>query len=470
MGQDFLAHPIWDAYLQYEQRMAVDDPNPTTTPPALTILDRIIHIPMHQYARYFEAYTTICRQRPLHEFVDEDLLNSFRSDIPQEVFGNPAAEERALRERVHSYHLEIYQKTQMETTKRWQYESEIKRPYFHVKELDGHQLTNWRRYLEFEEAEGNFERTKFLYERCLVACALYDEFWFRYVRWLEGVGGRDEDIRYALQRASTTFIPIVRPAIRYHYSLWEESKGRIAVARAILKSLTIKMPQLISTYVYMAHLERRVHGLEAGIQSIKDSLASGKLDIYTSGALVAEWARMIWRVKGDINEARGIFETHVEEYLGSKYFWINYFKFEMDQPLDTENPELTHQRITNVFKQINERAKIPPLTIRDITEDYMQYLLERRTGLVDQYILLDRETNGPFIVQTQRKRRLAEDGNVESVNKRIRLSNGHPGVEVDEEALKANKLDGVFERYYTEQGEQPPPASNGQVLFVKVKN
>ena len=299
---------------------------------------------------------------------------------------------------------------------------------------------------------------------------MYDEFWFRYVRWLEGVGGKDEDIRYALHRASTTFIPVVRPAIRYHYSLWEESKGHIALARAILKSLTIKMPQLISTYVYVAHLERRVHGLEAGIESIKESLASGKLDIYTSGALVAEWARLVWKIKGDIDGARGVFESNAEEYLDSKYFWINYLKFELDQPLDVENPETTHQRITSVFRQITERARLPPLAVRDLTGEYMQYLLERRNGLIDQYITLDRETNGPFIVQTQRKRRLAEDGNVESVNKRIRLSNGHPGVEVDEEALKANKLDGVFERYEREQAESMAGPVNGQVEdLVKVK-
>ena len=292
---------------------------------------------------------------------------------------------------------------------------------------------------------------------------MYDEFWFRYVRWLEGVGGHDEDIRYALQRASTTFIPIVRPAIRYHYALWEESKGRIAVARAIYHALLIKMPQLIATYVYLAHLERRVKGFDAGIQSIKDSLASGKPDIYTSGALVAEWARMLWKVKGDTEEARKVFENHAEEYLDSKYFWINYFKFEMDQPLDVDNPELTHERITNVFKQATEKARIPPLTIRDITEEYMKYLLEQRTGVIEQYIKLDRECNGPFIVATQRKRRLAEDGNLDAVNKRIRLSNGHPGVEVDEEALKTNKLDGVINKYLAEQGEPVPAAANGQV-------
>lgn len=284
------------------------------------------------------------------------------------------------------------------------------------------------------------------------------------MRWLEGVGGHDEDVRYALHRASTIFVPIVRPEIRFHYSLWEESKGHPAVARAILKSLALKMPQLIKTYVCLAHLDRRVNGIEAGITSLKDSLNSGNLDIYTSGALVAEWARMVWKVKGDADEARSIFETHADEYLDSKYFWINYLKFEMDQPLDLDSPDLNHQRISGVFQTISNTARLPPLTVRDLTEEYMQYLLERQTDAVDQYIVLDREANGPFMVATQRKRRLVEDGNIDSVNKRIRLSNGHPGVEVNEEALKTNKLDDVFDKYTAEQ-----EGTNRQVVTLVVK-
>jgi pre-mRNA-processing factor 39 len=282
---------------------------------------------------------------------------------------------------------------------------------------------------------------------------------------LEGVGKHNEDIRYALHRASAIFVPIVRPAIRYHYALWEESKGHPAIARAILKSLVLKMPSLIKPYVYLAHLDRRINGLEAGIKSLKDAIASGKPDIYTSGALVAEWARMLWKIKGDAEEARSVYETHADEYLDSKYFWINYFKFELDQPLDVNNPTLNHKRISNVFNTINDTARLPPITVRDLTEEYMEYLLERQTGQVPTYVALDRETNGPFIVATQRKKRLAEDGDIESVNKRIRLSNGHPGVQVDEEALKENKLDGVFEKYKAEQDE-----INGQVHITSYLN
>lgn len=64
----------------------------------------------------------------------------------------------------------IYARTAEETNKRWPFEAEIKRPYFHVKPMDMPQLSNWRRYLDFEETEGDVERIRVLYERCLVTC------------------------------------------------------------------------------------------------------------------------------------------------------------------------------------------------------------------------------------------------------------------------------------------------------------
>lgn len=54
---------------------------------------------------------------------------------------------------------------------------QIKRPYFHVKALEKTQLSNWKEYLEFEMENGTPERVVVLFERCLIACALYEEFW-----------------------------------------------------------------------------------------------------------------------------------------------------------------------------------------------------------------------------------------------------------------------------------------------------
>ena len=54
---------------------------------------------------------------------------------------------------------------------------QIKRPYFHVKALEKTQLNNWKEYLDFEMENGTPERVVVLFERCLIACALYEDFW-----------------------------------------------------------------------------------------------------------------------------------------------------------------------------------------------------------------------------------------------------------------------------------------------------
>ncbi|KHJ92197.1 hypothetical protein OESDEN_07919 [Oesophagostomum dentatum] len=74
---------------------------------------------------------------------------------------------------------------------RMPFEEQIKRPYFHVKPLEAEQLKNWRLYLDFEIAEGNETRIAVLFERCLIACALYDQFWTKYARWTQKQRGSD---------------------------------------------------------------------------------------------------------------------------------------------------------------------------------------------------------------------------------------------------------------------------------------
>ena len=48
-----------------------------------------------------------------------------------------------------------------------------------VMNVDNAQLRNWRTYLDFEASNGDELRTIFLYERCVIACAQYEEFWLK---------------------------------------------------------------------------------------------------------------------------------------------------------------------------------------------------------------------------------------------------------------------------------------------------
>lgn len=64
---------------------------------------------------------------------------------------------------------------------------QIKRPYFHVKALEKKQLKTWREYLDFEIKEGDPVRIISLFERCLVPCAMYEEFWCKYTSYMENL-------------------------------------------------------------------------------------------------------------------------------------------------------------------------------------------------------------------------------------------------------------------------------------------
>lgn len=71
----------------------------------------------------------------------------------------------------------VFRQTAQEIVKRWRFEESIKRPYFHIKPLEKSQIKNWKDYLDYELKQGDHKRVVFLFERCMVVCALYDFFW-----------------------------------------------------------------------------------------------------------------------------------------------------------------------------------------------------------------------------------------------------------------------------------------------------
>ncbi|KAB1208577.1 Pre-mRNA-processing factor 39 [Morella rubra] len=85
------------------------------------------------------------------------------------------------------------------------FEANIQRSYFHVEPLEASQLENWHHYLDFVEMQGDFDWAVKLYERCLIPCANYPEYWMRYVQFVESKGGR-EIATYAMDRSTLGFL------------------------------------------------------------------------------------------------------------------------------------------------------------------------------------------------------------------------------------------------------------------------
>lgn len=394
VGLDFLAHPFWDKYIEYEERQEAQDK-------IFAILQRVIHIPMHQYARYYERFRQLAHSRPIKELVPPETLARFRAEVEAEgaAYGvMPRAElevERDVRAKIDAMFYEVFQKTQDETNKRWTYESEIKRPYFHVTELENTQLANWRKYLDFEESEGDFARTIFLYERCIVTCALYDEFWLRYARWMSAQPGKEEEVRHIYMRAATLFVPISRPGIRLQFAYFEESCGRTGVARDIHEAVLMQLPDCVEAIVSWANLERRQNGLDAAIQVYKAQIDAPHVNIFTKAVLVTRWAFLLWKIKGSVDEARTVFLKNVQWYADSRHFWEQWLEFELEQPTNAEIESQHAERVKHIFDELLAKSRISSTAKKDLFLVYLAYLQERGGAeAMKQFLTIDREIYG----------------------------------------------------------------------------
>ncbi|KAK2628327.1 hypothetical protein QTJ16_002973 [Diplocarpon rosae] len=453
VGLDFLAHPFWDKYLEFEDRVEAQDKDFKI----FSILGRVIEIPMHQYARYFEKFRQLAHSRPVVELVDANTLSRFRAEVESENAENYQAGpkgisemeiERELRAKIDNHYLDTFTRTQTETTKRWTYESEVKRPYFHVTELDYAQLANWRKYLDFEEAEGDYTRAVFLYERCLVTCAFYDEFWFRYVRWMSAQDGKQEEVRNIYQRASTLYVPISRPGIRLQYAYFEEMSDRSDVARDIHEAILDRMPGHVETIVSWANLERRQHGLEAAIQVYKAQIDNPVVDLFAKAAFVVEWAILLWKIKGSVGEARQVFQNNQQWYLQSRHFWAKYLEFEIAQPTSFEKESEHYEIVKKIHDDLVKTSGMNLSTRKELTNIYFSYLQQRGSkDAMKEFLQIDRELNGPLSVQADYAKTNASSKGLE---------NGHSAPIVDEATLR--KGEAYYGNYFEERRDFPPNA------------
>jgi hypothetical protein len=328
------------------------------------------------------------------------MVARYRAEVDAEAvqFGvqKPELEiERDIRAKIDASFYQIFQHTQEETSKRWTYEAEIKRPYFHVTELEHQQLINWRKYLDSEEAEGNYQRIVCLYERCLVTCCLYDEFWLRYARWMSAQDNKEEEVRNIYLRAATLFVPISRPGVRLQLAYFEEMCGRVEVARDIHAAILMKLPDCVEAIVSWANLQRRQSGLDAAIEVYKAQIDSPVVDIFTKAALVTEWAFLLWKVKGSVDEARTAFVKNVEWYADSRHFWQKWLEFELEQPTNADLETQHAEQVKKVFSEMSTKSRLSPGIKQELGQVYLSYLQQRGgKQAMKEFLLIDRELFG----------------------------------------------------------------------------
>lgn len=198
--------------------------------------------------------------------------------------------------------------------KRWTYEEGIKRPYFHVKQLEKIQLKNWKEYLDFEIEQGDQQRILVLFERCLIACALYEEFWIKLIRYLET---NQDDPEYeartrdVYERACKIHHPD-KPSLHLMWSAFEEIFGDIEKAMSILENLDKKQPNLLQVAYRRINLERRRGNLEKCLELYEQNLANAK-NKQIASSLIIKYARFLNKHMNQFDKAMETLKNALEK-------------------------------------------------------------------------------------------------------------------------------------------------------------
>lgn len=333
-GKEWRSDKLWDHFVKWEIQTQKDDQSGGNFKNVLAIYDRILANPTQGLSHQFEVFKDFVKEHQPKEILEVDDFLALRKDVlkdlkrsdddtesadaPGEDIVVNEEENIALREKIISSRKKIFKKTEEKVQLRWKFEDAIKRPYFHMKPLEKSQLKNWCDYLEFEETQMNKKGDNdhsnliILYERCMIACALYEEFWMKYINWLLRSKPADfeEKVRNVYFRACTYHLP-EKVDIHLNWAGFEEQHGNFDQAKNILTNLEEKHPELMSILLRKINLERRaghldeVHGLyKLCIEKAKTTEAKAELAV--------KYSRFLRLLNDDDNEAKSVLQSFLD--------------------------------------------------------------------------------------------------------------------------------------------------------------
>ncbi|CAK9162169.1 unnamed protein product [Ilex paraguariensis] len=134
-----------------------------------------------------------------------------------------------------------------------------------------------------------------LYERCLIACANYPEYWIRYILCMEATGSMDLADN-ALTRATQVFVK-KSPEIHLFAARFRDQHGDIPGARTAYQLLHTEIsPGLLEAIIKHANMEHRLGNLEDACCLYKQAIAIEKGKEYspTLPLLFAQYSRFLY--------------------------------------------------------------------------------------------------------------------------------------------------------------------------------
>nr|XP_060614554.1 pre-mRNA-processing factor 39-like [Anolis sagrei ordinatus] len=336
-------------------------------------------------------------------------------DLFSPGFQGPVDEDKIL-EMSLSIRQQIFSQNEAEVSKRWNFEDGIKRPYFHVKPLERAQLRNWREYLDFEIASGSHERTIVLFERCVIACALYEEFWIKYTRYLEShsVAGA----RNVFQRACCYHLPR-KPTIHLLWAAFEEKHGEVEEARRILRTFEECVPGLAMVRLRRVSLERRQGNME-GAEALLAAAIRENEGLPVSSFYSVKLARQVLKVQKNIAKARKILLEALEKDPDNAKLYANLLEMEFSADV-RQNEGHTMSSFDRALT-----SGLPLETKIIFSQRRVEFLEDFGSSI--HSLLVSYDEHQKLLNQQMLRKRLLENGSAEELDeKRLRLEEAGGG-------------------------------------------
>jgi pre-mRNA-processing factor 39 len=375
-GLEFRSDRLWDSYIKWETEAK-------RLQHVTSIYDRLFTTPTQGYTTHFENFQEHISSNPPNKVVEVDEFLALRkevrhmlkhdsanetkpdnSDVPpgeddsSKVISSDE-ETKAIRERIVSIRRKIHKNTVAAVTARWNFEEGIKRPYFHVKPLERCQLKNWQEYLDYEIEQGDQVRIVVLFERCLIACALYEEFWLKFVHYLENLKDPElqPKIRDVYERACTIH-HLKKPSLHLQWAMFEESVQNFGRAAEILVNLEKSVPNVLQIAYRRINLERRRNDYERCAQLYEHYINNSKNKMISSNIAI-KYSRFTLKILGNMEKALEVLRGAISK--------------------DPNNPRLYLQLIDLTLQQ------------NDVTEtvivELIDSFLDKETADADQKVL-----------------------------------------------------------------------------------
>ncbi|XP_072102043.1 pre-mRNA-processing factor 39-like [Mobula birostris] len=430
-GTDFRSDRLWDLYVNWEKEQG-------NLKAVTAIYDRLLSIPTQLYSHHFEKFKEHVQSYSPKDILSTDEFLRLRSEVVTSLAaaegdsdeGPPGDDpppgvgttdqEKAdtemgrIRAHLEATRQEMYLLNEEEVSKRWHFEEAIKRPYFHVKPLERVQLKNWKDYLDFEIASGTNERVLVLFERCVIACALYEDFWIKYAKYLENHSV--EAVRNVFQRACMVHLP-KKPTLHLLWAAFEEQQGELKEAQRILHSFQMVVPGLAMVLLRRVSLERRCGNVDEAEALLREAVEQHQ-DTPLASFFAVKLSRQLLKVQRNLAKARKVLLEAIDRDKDNVKLYLNLLELEFSCDV-----RANETNILGCFDQVLTGSL--PLEIKIVFSQRRVEFLEDFGSSV-RSLLQAYDEHQKLLKQNASKKRAAENGTEEPDEKRARAEEGTP--------------------------------------------